>query len=138
MVCRRPKGRPGPVRSAGGGVWGANEKGITMAALGVHEFTDQNFDAQVLKSDVPVLVDFWAEWCGPCRALTPTIEQLASEFAGKVKVGKMNTDDNQEVPVKYGIQAIPTVLLFKGGQLVQKFVGLQPKAAFVTALTAAA
>ncbi len=101
------------------------------------EFTDQNFDADVLKSAQPVLVDFWAEWCQPCRALTPTMEQLATEFAGKVKVGKMNTDSNQGVPVKYGITAIPTVLLFKNGQVVQKFVGLQPKAAFAAALTAA-
>ncbi len=109
-----------------------------MAAANVLEFTDQNFEADVLKSAVPVLVDFWAEWCGPCRALTPTIEQLATEFAGKVKVGKMNTDNNQNVPVKYGIQAIPTVLLFKNGELVQKFVGLQPKAAFAAALSASA
>ncbi|MFN0010907.1 MAG: thioredoxin [Phycisphaerales bacterium] len=108
-----------------------------MAAANVLEFTDANFDADVLKSPLPVLVDFWAEWCGPCRALTPTIEALATEFAGKVKVGKMNTDSNQGVPVKYGIQAIPTVLLFKNGELVQKFVGLQPKAAFAAALSAA-
>ncbi len=108
-----------------------------MAAANVLEFTDANFDADVLKSPLPVLVDFWAEWCGPCRALTPTIEQLATEFAGKVKVGKMNTDNNQGVPVKYGIQAIPTVLLFKNGEIVQKFVGLQPKAAFAAALSAA-
>ncbi len=111
-----------------------------MAAANVLEFTDQNFEADVLKSTVPVLVDFWAEWCGPCRALTPTIEQLATEFAGKAKVGKMDLDSNPSTPVKYGIQAIPTVLLFKDGQVVQKFVGIPPnaKAALTAALAATA
>jgi len=82
-------------------------------------------------------VDFWAEWCGPCRILSPTIDQLAEELKGQVKVGKMNTDENREIPVKFNINAIPTVLLFKGGQLAHRFVGLQPKANFVNAINAA-
>ncbi len=98
-----------------------------MASGNIHEFTDANFDAEVLKSGTPVLVDFWAEWCMPCRMLTPTIEAVASEFTGKFKVGKMDTDANRNVAVKYGISAIPTVILFKGGQVAKKFVGLTSK-----------
>lgn len=105
-----------------------------MAGDAVLELTDDNFDSEVLKSDKPVLVDFWAEWCGPCRALAPTIDQLAKEFDGKVKVGKVNTDNNRDVPVKYGISAIPTIILFKQGQIVRKFVGLTNKKEFVAEL----
>lgn len=108
-----------------------------MASANVVQFTDANFQAEVLSSPVPVLVDFWAEWCGPCRMLSPTIDQLAEELKGQVKVGKMNTDENREIPVKFNINAIPTVLLFKGGQLAHRFVGLQPKANFVNAINAA-
>lgn len=108
-----------------------------MASANVVQFTDANFQAEVLSSPVPVLVDFWAEWCGPCRILSPTIDQLAEELKGQVKVGKMNTDENREIPVKFNINAIPTVLLFKGGQLAHRFVGLQPKANFVNAINAA-
>ena len=100
------------------------------------EFTDSNFETEVLKSNVPVLVDFWAEWCAPCKALTPTIEQIAGEYQGKAKVGKVDTDANQGVSIKYGVQAIPTVLLFKNGKVEKKFVGLRPKAEFKTALDA--
>src|SRR5919107_1601895 len=96
-----------------------------MASENVKEFTDQNFDAEVLKSAQPVLVDFWAEWCMPCRMLTPTIEKLAKDYAGKVKIGKLDTDANRDVAVKYSINAIPTVILFKNGQVAQKFVGLR-------------
>lgn len=105
-----------------------------MAAAGILEFTDNNFETEVLKSQVPVLVDFWAEWCQPCRMLTPTIEAIAGEYQGKAKIGKVDTDSNREVSVKYGIQAIPTVLLFKDGQVAKKFVGLTPKDQFKTAL----
>lgn len=105
-----------------------------MAAAGIVEFTDSNFDAEVIKSSVPVLVDFWAEWCQPCRMLTPTIEAIAGEYQGKAKVGKVDTDSNREISVKYGIQAIPTVILFKNGQVAKKFVGLTPKDQFKTAL----
>jgi len=105
-----------------------------MASDKVTQFTDANFEAEVLKSDKPVLVDFWAEWCMPCRMLAPTIEQLADQFDGKVKVGKLDTDSNRDVSVKYGISAIPTVIIFKGGQVAKKFVGLQNKADFENAL----
>lgn len=105
-----------------------------MASANVKEFTDGNFSAEVLASDQPVLVDFWAEWCMPCRMLTPTIEKLADSFAGKAKVGKVNTDNAREIAVKYGINAIPTVILFNKGQVVQKFTGLQQEAVYAGAL----
>ncbi|MBI1348075.1 thioredoxin [bacterium] len=93
----------------------------------VVEFTDDNFETEVLQSAQPVLVDFWAPWCGPCRLIAPTVEELSNDFAGRAKVGKLNTDENPKVASSYGISAIPTVLLFKGGQIVDKFVGVQPK-----------
>jgi thioredoxin 1 len=98
-----------------------------MANANVKEFTDANFKDEVLGADVPVLVDFWAEWCMPCRMLAPTIEQVADDFAGKVKVGKVDTDANRDVAVNFQISAIPTVILFKGGDVVKKFVGLTSK-----------
>ncbi|MCB9845714.1 MAG: thioredoxin [Phycisphaeraceae bacterium] len=109
-----------------------------MANPNVMEFTDANFDKEVLQSDVPVLVDFWAEWCMPCKMLIPTIDALAQDYAGKVKVGKVDTDSSREVSFKYQIQAIPTVLLFKGGQVVNKFVGLTDKGKLAAALDEAA
>jgi len=93
----------------------------------VLEFTDDNFQSEVKDSAQPVLVDFWAPWCGPCRLIAPTIEELANDYAGKVRVGKLNTDDNPKVATDLGISAIPTVMLFKGGNVVEKFVGVQPK-----------
>ena len=108
-----------------------------MAGQNVVEFTDQNFEEQVLKSTVPVLVDFWAEWCMPCRMLAPTIEKLATDYNGKVKVGKVDTDANREISIKYGISAIPTVILFKDGQVAQKFVGLRQERDFKAALDSA-
>jgi len=107
-----------------------------MANENVKELTDQNFEQEVLKSDVPVLVDFWAEWCMPCRMLAPTIEKIAKDYVGKVKVGKIDTDSNRDVSIKYGISAIPTVILFKGGQVAQKFVGLRQERDFKEALDA--
>lgn len=95
-----------------------------MAAQNVMEFTDANFKSEVIGSDKPVLVDFWAEWCQPCRLLAPTIDQIAGEFDGKVKVGKVDTDKNREVSVEHRITAIPTVMIFHGGELKKKFVGL--------------
>jgi thioredoxin 1 len=98
-----------------------------MASATVQEFTDATFDAEVLKSDKPVLVDFWAEWCMPCRMLSPTIDAVAQEFSGKIKVGKVDTDANRNTALKYQINAIPTVMIFKGGELKKKFVGLTNK-----------
>lgn len=96
-------------------------------AANVLEFSDATFQSDVLSSDEPVLVDFWAPWCGPCKILTPTIEELAGEFQGKVRVGKMNTDENPQTATELNISAIPTVMLFKGGQVIEKFVGVTPK-----------
>jgi thioredoxin 1 len=105
-----------------------------MANPNVMEFTAQNWEQEVVKSDKPVLVDFWAPWCGPCRQLAPTIDGLANKYAGKVKVGKLNTDDNQDVAVRYSISGIPAVLLFKGGEQKEKIVGLQREDVFVKSL----
>ena len=107
-----------------------------MASENVKELTDQNFEAEVLKSSVPVLVDFWAEWCMPCRMLALTIEKIAKDYGDKIKVGKIDTDSNRDVSIKYGISAIPTVILFKDGQVAQKFVGLRQERDFKEALDA--
>ena len=89
-----------------------------MASENIKEFSDQNFEQEVVKSSVPVLVDFWAEWCMPCRMLAPTIEKIANEYSGKVTVGKVDTDASRDVSLKFGISAIPTVILFKNGEIV--------------------
>lgn len=98
-----------------------------MASENTLTFTDEVFDQEVVNSDKPVLVDFWAPWCGPCRAMAPTVDAIAAEYAGKVKVGKLNTDDNQQTAMRYGIRGIPTLLLFKGGRVVEQRVGAIPK-----------
>ena len=95
------------------------------------EFTDSNFKADVLESDKLTIVDFWAEWCGPCRAIGPVIEDLSKEYAGKINVGKVNVDNNPEVSMNYGITSIPAILFIKNGQVVDKLVGAQPKSNFV-------
>lgn len=100
------------------------------------EFTDANFETEVLKSDLPVLVDFWAEWCGPCKMIAPTIEQLAGEYEGKLKVGKIDVDVHQQMAMKYNVRGIPTLLIFKGGKPVEQIVGALPKPAIVQKLTA--
>ena len=97
--------------------------------------TDQTFESEVLQSSTPVLVDFWAAWCGPCRAIAPTIDQIAVEYGGKLKVVKVDVDANGDVPMRYGVQGIPTLILFKGGQVVEKLVGAYPKAALVAKIT---
>jgi thioredoxin 1 len=94
-----------------------------MAGDNTKTFTDASFDTEVLKSEVPVLVDFWAEWCGPCRVMGPTVDQVANDYAGKVKVGKLDVDSNQMTASRYGIRGIPTLLLFKGGEIVDQKVG---------------
>ena len=104
------------------------------ASKNVVEFNDSNFETEVLQSEQPVLVDFWAEWCMPCRMLAPTIDKIAEAYVGKVKVGKLDTDSNRDTAMKYQISAIPTVILFKGGQVAQKFVGLRQEKDFKEAL----
>lgn len=93
----------------------------------VFQVTDADFDDQILKAGTPALVDFWAAWCGPCRTVGPVVEELADEYAGKVKVAKLNVDDNKETPTKYGIRGIPTLILFRDGQVVDQIVGAVPK-----------
>ena len=105
-----------------------------MASEHIREFTDENFQEEVLQSDVPVLVDFWAEWCMPCRMLAPTIDEIAGEWAGKVKVGKIDTDKARNTSVEYKITAIPTVIIFKSGEVAKKFVGLTNKGDLQAAL----
>ena len=98
------------------------------------EINSTNWQGEVIESDIPVLIDFWAEWCGPCRMLGPTIDQVATEVKGKAKVGKLDIDAAQEIAAGLGIQSIPTVILFKGGQPVGKWVGIRPKAEYVNAI----
>ncbi|MFP6867849.1 MAG: thioredoxin [Nitrospinota bacterium] len=92
------------------------------------DFTDQNFESEVLESDMPTLVDFWAEWCAPCKMIAPTVEALADEYAGKLRVGKLNIDENPSTPTKFGIRGIPTLIIFKGGEAVEQVVGVRSKA----------
>ncbi len=100
-----------------------------MASANVAEFTTGNWDEEVVGSDKLVLVDFWAPWCGPCRALAPTIDRIASQFEGKLKVGKVNTDENQDLAIRYQVLSIPTLILFKGGQAADRVLGAMPKGA---------
>jgi thioredoxin 1 len=100
----------------------------------VQEFTDANFQTEVIGSSEPVLVDFWAPWCGPCRQIAPMIDQLASENVGAVKIGKVNVDENPAAAQSYGVSSIPTLILFKGGEPTQRFVGMQPKSRLQAAL----
>ena len=104
--------------------------------MGQHtvELTDDNFSNEVLESDTPVLVDFWAPWCGPCRQIAPLIDQLAEEYSGKVKVGKVNIDDNPGVTNEFGIQSIPTLMVFRGGSVSERFVGMPPRSKLTQAL----
>ena len=92
------------------------------------DFTDQNFESEVLESDMPTLVDFWAEWCAPCKMIAPTVEALADEYAGKLRVGKLNIDENPSTPTKFGIRGIPTLIIFTGGEAVEQVVGVRSKA----------
>ncbi len=97
--------------------------------------TDADFETEVLKSNTPVLVDFWAPWCGPCRAVAPAVDAIANEFAGKVKVVKLNTDEEQQVAIKYGVGSIPTLMVFKNGEMVERVLGVRPKGELAAMVT---
>ena len=100
----------------------------------VAEVTDASFGREVLEADLPVLIDFWAPWCGPCKAIAPVVEELAGAYAGRLKVVKMNVDDNPETPSQYGVRGIPNLILFKGGQVADQIVGAVPKAHLLKAI----
>ena len=105
--------------------------------MGVPEFDDNNFDSEVLQSSTPVLVDFWAPWCGPCRQIAPLIEQLAGENVGTIKIGKLNVDDAPNSAQSYGVSSIPTLMIFKDGEVIERLVGVQPKTKLQQAIDAA-
>jgi thioredoxin 1 len=105
-----------------------------MASTAIFEVTDGNFDQMVLKSDQPVLIDFWAAWCGPCKALAPIVDEVAASFEGRVKVGKMDVDASPITPQRYGVRGIPTLLIFKGGQVQEQIVGYVPRETIEKAL----
>lgn len=98
-----------------------------MASAGIVELSDSTFENEVLKSEAPVLVDFWAPWCGPCRILAPVVEEIATSYLGRIKVGKLNVDDNQDTTMAYGIRSIPTLIIFKGGKALDQIIGAVPK-----------
>lgn len=98
-----------------------------MASNGIIDLSDANFETEVINSETPVLVDFWAPWCGPCRAIAPSVEEISASYAGRLKVGKLNVDENQQTTMKFGIRSIPTLIVFKGGQAVEQIIGAVPK-----------
>ena len=108
-----------------------------MASANIKHVSDSNFEGEVLKSPTPVLIDFWAPWCGPCKAIAPLLDELADEYAGKLKIVKINVDDNPETPARYGVRGIPNLLIIKGGQVKDQIVGAVPKGHLVRALDAA-
>ena len=98
-----------------------------MASNGIIDLSDANFETEVIKSETPVLVDFWAPWCGPCRAIATSVEEISASYEGRLKVGKLNVDENQQTTMKFGIRSIPTLIVFKGGQAVEQIIGAVPK-----------
>jgi thioredoxin 1 len=105
-----------------------------MASENIVHVTDSNFEQEVLKSSTPVLIDFWAPWCGPCKAIAPIVDELAAQYAGRLKVVKMNVDDNQSTPARYGVRGIPNLIIFKGGQVKEQIVGAVPRNHLVRAV----
>ncbi len=105
-----------------------------MASADVSHVTDANFDQEVIRSSIPVLIDFWAPWCGPCKAIAPIVDELAKDYAGKLKVVKINVDDNPETPARYGVRGIPNLLIIKDGQVKEQIVGAVPKGHLVNAV----
>jgi thioredoxin 1 len=95
----------------------------------IFEVTDESFDSEIINSDIPAMVDFWAEWCGPCKMVGPVVEELAGEYKGKIKIAKMDVDHNRQTPAKFGIRNIPTLILFKGGEVINTIIGAQSKSA---------
>jgi thioredoxin 1 len=108
-----------------------------MASANIKHVSDSNFDGEVLKSPTPVLIDFWAPWCGPCKAIAPILDELADEYAGKLKIVKINVDDNPATPARYGVRGIPNLLIIKDGQVKEQIVGLVPKVQLVKKLDSA-
>jgi len=125
-VRQNIRARHGAARRRDQGL-GIRDWGDAMASDNIQTFTDGNFDETVLKSGATVLVDFWAEWCGPCKRLAPTVDAIAADYQGKITVGKLNIDENPKVPEQYQVKGIPTLLLFKGGQVVESRIGLAQK-----------
>jgi len=109
-----------------------NERRLDMSD--VLHVTDDNFEQEILKSDIPAMVDFWADWCGPCKMVGPIVEELAKEYKGKIKIAKMNVDQNQKTPARFGIRSIPTLIFFKNGEVVNVIIGAQPKEILKSAL----
>ncbi|HUY29321.1 MAG TPA: thioredoxin [Candidatus Binataceae bacterium] len=105
-----------------------------MSSEKIVHVTDGNFEQEVLKSSTPVLIDFWAPWCGPCKAIAPIVDELANDYAGRLKVVKMNVDDNQEIPARYGVRGIPNLIIFKGGQVKEQIVGAVPRGHLIKAV----
>ena len=123
MVFRPSEQARGPSRFQGG-----------VNVSDVQQINDSSFEADVLKSELPVLIDFWAPWCGPCKQIAPVVDELAKEYAGRLKIVKMNVDENPQTPSKYGVRGIPNLILFKGGQVRDQIIGAVPKAQLVKAI----